>query len=290
MRKVNAITLAGLMTGLHLLLVILFTYVPYTIVFELFTYILAPLVSALYTLKAENKYVLIFGMATFIAGLLFNPIVTITYILPILIIGLSFGFMIKLGLDQLRIIYSMTIVYVLVFILTVLTLRLLYGLNLDQIIISFLNLNNGNSYLIYVLLIVYGLLQALVITFVLKPEIKKFGYQIPPFKSIKLFDLVIFPIMFFIALIVPNDYSLSFLVSISAVLTAFPILLFGYLHNRLRTKTLVLGFSLSFLFVFIPLLGLLPINKYPLSVIGLFTPLLMLGVKRFVQLHYVSKR
>lgn len=289
MRKVNAITLAGLMTGLHLILVILFTYLPYTIFFELFTYIVAPLISAVYTLKSDNKYILIFALSTLIAGLLFNPVVTVTYILPILIIGISFGIIIKLGFDQLRIIYSMTLVYVAVFILTVVTLRLLYGINLEEILINVLNLNNNNSYLIYFLLMIYGLLQAIVITYVLKPEIKKFGYVIPGFKSINAYDFGLFVLGLSLAIIYPIT-DITFLVSVVTTFLALPIIVFGYIYNKLRTKTLIIGFSLSFLFIFIPLLGLLDPAKYPLAILGLFTPLIMLGLKRFVQLYYVRKQ
>jgi hypothetical protein len=289
MRKVNAITLAGLMTGLHLLLVVAFTYVPYTIFFEVFVYIIAPLVSTVYTLKSDNKYLLIFFAATLLAGLLFNPIVTVTYILPILVIGISFGFVIKIGLNELRIIYAMTIIYVLIFGLTILTIRLLYGVALDQILIMAFNLSN-NPYLGYLLLIGYGFLQSLVLTLILKPEVKKFGYVIPPFKQIKLFDLVFFLIILIVASFSPGLGDLPFLFSILALFFSLPIILFGYLHNRLRTKTLVFSFSLSFLFIFLPLLGLLPTERYPLALIGLFIPLLVLGTKRFIQLHYVSKR
>ena len=289
MRKVNAITLAGLMTGLHLLLVVAFTYIPYTIFFEVFVYIIAPLVSTVYTLKSENKYLLIFFAATLLAGLLFNPIVTVTYILPILVIGISFGFVIKIGLNELRIIYAMTIIYVLIFGLTVLTIRLLYGVALDQILIMAFNLSN-NPYLGYLLLIGYGFLQSLVLTLILKPEVKKFGYVIPPFKQIKLFDLVFFLIVLIVATFSPGLGDLPFLFSILALFFSLPIILFGYIHNRLRTKTLIFSFSLSFLFIFLPLLGLLPTERYPLALIGLFIPLLVLGTKRFIQLHYVSKR
>jgi hypothetical protein len=289
MRKVNAITLAGLMTGLHLLLVVAFTYIPYTIFFEVFVYIIAPLVSTIYTLKSDNKYLLIFFTATLLAGLLFNPIVTATYLLPILVIGISFGFVIKIGLNELRIIYVMTIIYVLIFGLTILTIRLLYGVNLDQILIMAFNLSN-NPYLGYLLLIGYGFLQSLVLTLILKPEVKKFGYIIPPFKQIKLFDLIFFLIILIVASFSPQLGDLPFLFSILALFFSLPIIVFGYIHNRLRTKTLIFSFSLSFLFIFLPLMGILPTSRYPLALIGLFIPLLMLGTKRFVQLHYVSKR
>jgi hypothetical protein len=290
MRKVNALTLAGLMTGLHLLALIVLTYVPYLPIIEIFTYVLAPLASAIYTLRNKAKYTLIFIIATLLSGFLFNPIYTLIYLVPILAIGVGYGLIVKTKLDRLRVVYLMGIVYIAVFFLTNFILRLVYSFDLAATIILFLNINEANYYLIYVLLIAYGLLQATVLNSVLMNEIKKFGIIVPKFKDIYWFDIVMSLALIVLALLYNGNSEYEFLFSFLSVLFALPVMIFGYTNNFKNRYLTVISFSLSTLLIFLPLISILPVSKYLLAFLFIFTPFFMLGIRRFVRLYYVKPR
>jgi hypothetical protein len=288
LRKVNALTLAGLMTGLHLIVLIVLTYVPYLPIIEVFTYILAPLASALYSLRNNYKYILIFIISTLISGFLFNPIYTLIYLVPILTIGIGYGLIVRTKLDRLRVVYLMGLVYIGVFFMTNMILQIIYDFNLAETIILFLGINEQNYYLIYVLLISYGLLQAIILNSVLMNEIKKFGIIIPKFKDIYWFDIVITPSLIIFALAYSGPQEYEFLFTFLSALLSLPIIWFGSLNGFKNNKWLVLSFAASSLFIFIPLISILPLSKYLLAFLFIFTPLFMLGIRRFVRLYYVK--
>ena len=290
MRKVNALTLAGLMTALHLIVLIVLTYVPYVPVIELFTYILAPLASAIYTLRNKLKYTLIFAAATLISGFLFNPIYTLIYLVPILTIGIGYGLIVKTKLDRLRVTYLMGLVYIGVFFLTNSILLLVYGFNLAETIVTFVGIQESNYYLIYVLLVGYGLLQAVVLNSVLINEIKKFGITVPKFSRIYWFDIIMSGLLIIIAIVYSGSSENEFLLSFLSVLFTLPIILFGSINPFKNKNYLVIGFGLSTLFIFIPMIGILPVSKYPIAFMFIFTPLFMLGLKRFIRLYYVNPK
>jgi hypothetical protein len=288
MRKVNALTLAGLMTALHLIVLIVLTYVPYIPIIELFTYILAPLASAIYTLRNKLKYTLIFAAATLISGFLFNPIYTLIYLVPILTIGIGYGLIVKTKLDRLRVTYLMGLVYIGVFFLTNAILLLVYGFNLAETIVTFIGIQGNNYYLIYVLLVGYGLLQAVVLNSVLINEIKKFGITVPKFSRIYWFDIVMSVILIFTTLVYSGNRENEFLLSFLSLLFTLPIILFGSINTFKNRKYLVIGFGLSTLFIFIPMIGILPVSKYPTAFMFIFSPLFLLGLKRFIRIYYVK--
>jgi hypothetical protein len=290
MRKVNALTLAGLMTALHLIVLIVLTYVPYVPIIELLTYILAPLASAIYTLRNKLKYTLIFASATLISGFLFNLIYTLIYLVPILTIGIGYGLIVKTKLDRLRVTYLMGLVYIGVFFLTNSILFLVYGFNLAETIVTFIGIQEDNYYLIYVLLVGYGLLQAVVLNSVLINEIKKFGVSVPKFSRIYWFDIVMSALLIIIALVYSGSSENEFLLSFLSVLFTLPIVLFGSINPFKNKNYLIIGFGLSTLFIFIPMIGILPVSKYPLAFMFIFTPLFMLGLKRFIRLYYVNHK
>ena len=290
MRKVNALTLAGLMTALHLIVLIVLTYVPYLPIIELFTYILAPLASAIYTLRNKLKYTLIFAIATLLSGFLFNPIYTLIYLVPILTIGIGYGLIVKTKLDRLRVTYLMGLVYIGVFFLTNTILLLVYGFNLAETIIIFIGINENNYYLIYVLLIGYGLLQAVVFNSVLINEIKKFGIVIPKFSRIYWFDIIMSVVLIVTALIYSGSSEYEFLLSFLSVLFALPIMLFGSINPFKNKYYLIIGFGLSTILIFIPMIGILPVSKYLIAFMFIFTPLFMLGLRRFSRLYYVNRK
>jgi hypothetical protein len=290
MRKVNALTLAGLMTGLHLLALIVLTYIPYLPIIEIFTYVLAPLASAIYTLRNKAKYTAIFIIATLISGFLFNPVYTLIYLVPILGIGVGYGSIVKTNLDRLRVVYLMGLVYIAVFFLTNFILRLVYNFDLAATIILFLNINESNYYLIYVLLVAYGLLQAVVLNSVLMNEIKKFGIIIPKFKDIYWFDIIMSVIFVVVALFYSGQPEYEFLFSFISVLFAIPIMIYGY-RNKFRNKNLIiLSFGFSALLMVLPLIAILPVSKYLLAFLFIFTPFFMLGIRRFIRLYYVKPK
>lgn len=290
MRKVNALTLAGLMTALHLIVLIVLTYVPYLPIIELFTYILAPLASAIYTLRNKLKYTLIFAIATLISGFLFNPIYTLIYLVPILAIGIGYGLIVKTKLDRLRVTYLMGLVYIGVFFLTNTILLIVYGFNLAETIITFIGINDNNYYLIYVLLVGYGLLQAVVLNSVLMNEIKKFGIIIPNFSRIYWFDIIMSVALIVTSLVYSGSSEYEFLLSFLSVLFALPIMLFGSINPFKNKNYLIIGFGLSTLLIFIPMIGILPVSKYLIAFMFIFTPLFMLGLRRFSRLYYVKRK
>jgi hypothetical protein len=278
------------MTALHLIVLIVLTYVPYLPIIELFTYILAPLASAIYTLRNKLKYTLIFAIATLLSGFLFNPIYTLIYLVPILTIGIGYGLIVKTKLDRLRVTYLMGLVYIGVFFLTNTILLLVYGFNLAETIIIFIGINENNYYLIYVLLIGYGLLQAVVLNSVLINEIKKFGIVIPKFSRIYWFDIIMSVVLIVTALIYSGSSEYEFLLSFLSVLFALPIMLFGSINPFKNKYYLIIGFGLSTILIFIPMIGILPVSKYLIAFMFIFTPLFMLGLRRFSRLYYVNRK
>jgi len=290
MRKVNALTLAGLMTALHLIFLIALKYVPYLTVFQLFTYILAPLASAIYTLRNKVKYTYIFAVATLIIGFLFDPIYTLIYIVPILTIGIGYGLIVKTKLDRLRVTYLMGLLYIGVFFLTNTILFIIYDFDLAKTLTIFIGINDNNYYLVYVLLVVYGLTQAVVLNSILIGEIKKFGISIPKFSTIYWFDIVVSIILIFTTLIYSGNIEYEFLLSFLSFLFAFPIMLFGSINTFKNKNFLILGFGFSTFFIFIPMIGILPVSKYLIALMFIFTPFFMLGLKRFKRLYYVKRK
>lgn len=111
MSSQRAIALAGLFTSLHVIILMIMNVIPGTELLVLFG---LPVIAALYYQMTSTRHAFIFAFATALLVLLIDPIRAVIWIIPSLVIGISYGLLIRLKWKSLAIVYGLSFIHALV--------------------------------------------------------------------------------------------------------------------------------------------------------------------------------
>ena len=112
MNKTRSIVLGGLLAAIHLVAVLMVEYIPG---FDLVLVFALPFFSVMYVVKCSPVYVITYATATFLLALVFNPPAALLYILPALVTGVVYGYLVKMKTTNLTLIYILTAVQIATF-------------------------------------------------------------------------------------------------------------------------------------------------------------------------------
>lgn len=278
MNKIKSITDAGLFAAIHLIFLLLFKLIPG---FGIFLIIILPLASAIYVIKNDFKSSLLFVVSTLIICGVFFLSETPLYILPSLIVGVTYGWMIKHKFQQDEILLATVFAELIGLCISVLFIKLL-GLDILQSIKSLFNVSNKtfrNTLPSFALLL--SLCQALAVHISIKTELKKLGVHHQDYTKTSKWFYVLLPILVVLQILVsllykPIAYSITFIVIVMAIL----ILLNGYKHTKYLYPTIIAQGFLIIIGVF-PLMSIIPLVNIPMLLLIPFLPVFITSYRNF---------
>ena len=274
MNKIKSITNASLFAAIH----VIFTVISqYLLGFELLLIVFLPLVSSVFVLKNESKGILAFVVATTLLCLIFNPINTLLYVVPAMIVGITYGIMAKNKCSQDNTILVTILTELISLIISVLVIKLFYReYDLIDMFKDTFNLTSkqlGNT--LPTVAVLLASCQAVAVHTSLKSELKKLGYEFPPFEKFSRLFYYLFPLTAVLALVFSFFYKPAAIVmNILTLLLLVPLLIEGYKDNK--KIYLMMGIQAILLIgVVFPLMGVIPLINYPLLLVVVSIPIFL---------------
>ncbi|MBE6124043.1 MAG: DUF2232 domain-containing protein [Erysipelotrichaceae bacterium] len=274
MNKIRSITNASLFAAIH----VIFTVISqYLLGFELLLIVFLPLISAVYVLKNENQGTFAFVISTLLLCLIFNPINTLLYVLPAMVVGVVYGILAKNKCNQDTTIVVTVFTELISLVLSVLAIKLFYReYDLIDMFKDTFNLTSKQlSNVLPTIALVIAACQAIAVHTSLKNELKKLGYEFAPFtKFSKIFHFgfpffvvfaIVFSFFFKPIAIISNILSLAFMV---------PLLIEGYSDNQKLNLILIIQ-GIILIVVCFPLMNIIPLINYPMLLVIVSIPVFL---------------
>lgn len=267
LKGLKALSYIAIMCSLNLLFLLLSLYLPLA---SLFLMIALPLTSALVSIKCPKRYILIYFVATSLVSLI-DLQEALFYILPSLLIGISFGVLIKLKIHSIFVIYITSIVALICLYLGYHLIIQIYGVDMRLLIANLLNIKEVVMNNIFLILLYFlGLTQTVFTYMIATSELKKFGVMFNEERRM-FFPLFFFSLGFSLLslLFAFIQFSLAYLFLCFSILFAvcFAFYLFNYQQKKLVLATLIPLYVIAFFFnVFIA--QYLVKETYPLMIIS----------------------
>ena len=228
MERTKAIASAALFAAIHLIFALLSSFIPGI---ELLLVTFLPLASAIYVLRNNNVGTIGFLVSTLLLCGLFNPIATLLYIFPAVIVGTVYGLLAKRKTNDDVIILSTILTELIGLVISILAIRLFFR---EQDLIDMLKdsmhlTNKQMLYFLPVLAIIISICQAIAVNTTLKNELKKLGYATPPFTHFSKLFYYVFPCL--LALGIGFSFvnvTVSLFGLILSLLCSIPLIIEGY--------------------------------------------------------------
>lgn len=269
---IQNITYMALMAAINVIFVLLTTFVP--VLFFLIVFVL-PLTSVLVTIHCKKIYFPIYALATI--GLCMICTIwriddTIFYVIPSIISGFAFGFMIEKRVPSYWIILITTLLQIGFTYASIPLIKLLTGRNIIEVFAIAFGIGEF-QYLDYVtpcFIFFISLAQEILAFMIIKEEIKKFGIELDEPKYLPLSLCISLCTSVVLAIIFIFIYGpISYLMTLISIFLGIYALIYLILENNKIIYALLIGtFILSvFLFaIFYPMvkepLGLVFINIF----------------------------
>lgn len=284
MKKVNALTWGALLLAFYVIILLIPRFIPGA---EIFLMLLAPLFCALYTLRNKWRETFIFVGATLITCLLIDPFNALLLILPVLISGLFYGFLIKRKYDNLKTIYIMTFVQTGLFLLSALIIKWLYQIDIINVLMDLFKLSSiENQKYACPLLLIYSLAEATLMHYVIKNEAVKFKIEFRVFESIDISYIILALVTLILTCIQPTDSILTLVFGLLFIMFEVPIIYYFIIINRDKKKLLLVLLCISVLVITIPLLYFLPQDKLILTISALGSAYFIGGIYYFFKINH----
>jgi len=202
------------------------------------------------------------------------------YILPSLIVGITYGIMAKHNYAQDEILIVTIVSELIGLCISVLFIKLL-GLDILLTIKSIFSLSDKNFYaMLPTLALLLSICQAFAVHISLKTELKKLGVKIKDYNKISKWFYILLPIIISLQILFslvykPVAYSFTFLVWLNAIM----ILINGYKHTKYLYPTLVIQGILIIVGVF-PLMYVVPLINLPILLLIPFLPVFITSYRK----------
>lgn len=275
MNKTRSIVFGGLLAAIHLIAVFIIEYIPG---FDLVLIFALPFLSVMYVIQCKPVYVLSYALATFLLALVFNPPAALLYILPTLVVGVLYGYLVKLKTTNLTLIYSLAAAQLVTFFLSCFFISLIYGIDVVASLQTFFNLDlNANRYLGLPLLVLYCFAQAFLIHTILKGQLRKMRirFQKTPFPPIWIGILEVLLLITLFSSLVKEGHILA--VSIGCVAFGIPFVLYAFQQTK-RMNTLFIVIAVFFLAIALPLTLVYQDASSAIPFIAMFVPIIFYGM------------
>lgn len=227
MNKTKSIVLAGLMCAIHAICTFVFK-MEYFVGLEFAVLFLFPFFSAVYSYKAKPVYILSYAIATILVCTIIDPASSLLYIIPTIIVGSVYGFLLKAKLDGMTIVYALTGIEFILFILGSYIIKGITGVDVVETLSNILKFTADSTELGLGFLLLYSFALSAFIYFFTKKSLKKMKIEVTKYEHPN-FILLVLSIMALVAsLITYEDETYTFFTAICAIVFLLPIVLYGY--------------------------------------------------------------
>lgn len=274
MNNTRALAFGGLLAAIHLIAAIAVEYLPGL---DLFLIFILPFFSVMYVLKVKATYVASYAIATFIIALIFNPPVALLYILPSLIVGILYGYLVKVKTTSMTLIYILAASQLITFFLSCFSIQLLYGIDVISSIQHFFKIDlEAYRFLGLPLLVIYCFAQAFLLHIILKSQLKKFKirFEKTPFPPLwfNIAEFLLLAAMF--SGLLKDGYLIS--ITLGVIIFGIPFVLYAFQQT---SKTNILFFIMAFCFLVVSI----PLTKIynsdsAIPYISMFVPVALYGM------------
>lgn len=169
----------GIMAAINIIFALVIALVPFL---SIFLIIFLPLTSALVALTCKNRYYPIYALATVglaLAATLWNMETTVYYVIPSILTGFVFGFLMKMRVHPVWSIFAATVVQTGVTFAFIPLINFLFQTNLVDFFRKVFGVYEQpwGEIVILVFIFLISLIQVFLSYFVVKEEVKKFGFE-----------------------------------------------------------------------------------------------------------------
>lgn len=227
MKPTKSICFAGLLAAIHVIasIFIRFAWVPGLEILFLFV---APFLSAMYAIKANWKYTLVYFIATIGICLGIDWAGAMMYVLPTLVVGILYGFLQKKKQNGTTIVYALTIAEFGLVLFGAWIIKLGLGKDYIETLQNFFPLEGNAVHLALGLILFYSFAQAFLIHIITKYELKRMKIDVVKTKY-PAFWLFVLHIASLVCCFLPFKKEIYiFFTSVAAIVFGLPIALYGY--------------------------------------------------------------
>lgn len=174
------LTYMALMAAINVVFSLIAMFFPLS---AFFLMIALPLTSVVVTLFCQNRYFVIYAVATVLLSLIVtmqNMEMTIFYVIPSLASGFLFGMMIKAKINPAYILLSAAMLQVAISYITIPIIEAIYGPNMIDVFLALLKLDQS-PYMAHVVLptiFTFSLAQTVFSYMIIQTEVQKFQYDV----------------------------------------------------------------------------------------------------------------
>lgn len=282
MNKVQSIVFGGLISAIHIVILILSMYLP-DLFIDIILMFVAPFFMGMYTVKCNLKSSLIVGGATLLISLIVDvtQLRALLFVLPTLILGIGYGFLVKKKATSHTIVYVLALLELAVFFLSAAIINLFTGTDFIHNLKEIFRLHDSvdSNMFAFILLIAYCFAQAFLLHFILKFQLKKMKVAFSK-SNYPPFWLFVLGLVAFIAAFIPyKDHDVYILITLVAIVFATPIAFYGYQKSAKKMNIMFFAQAGVFLLVSVPLIASnLCVNAEAIPYIALFLPPFAYGV------------
>lgn len=271
--KKNYLALGGLLACLHVLFLLLSNVFFGS---EIILLIFLPMISSLFTLKADKRSIVIFVIATIILCLVAHPINTFIYIIPALLVGVTYGSLRKVRVKELSLVYITSLVHMLSLIFTIFAFKLFFiEFDIIQVFENMLNVSSEVVYVVLInILIVLSLVQAFITHIVSDKELMRFNYKIEKEEATPrwfLYGFIISSVLFIVFLFLKPIVSSCFM--LVTIMFILPYIIEGIIKFKYKKLTYILCIVTFFISIY--LIALIDLIYLPLLVLFIFSPFIV---------------
>lgn len=174
------LTYMALMAAINVIFSLLAMFFPLS---AFFLMIALPLTSVIVTLYCQNRYFIIYAIATILLSLIVtmqNMEMTIFYVIPSLASGFLFGMLIKYKWNAAYILLSASLLQVAISYLTIPIISAIYGPDMIVVFLTLLKLENNAEIAQIVLptIFAFSFVQSIFSYMIIQGEIHKFNYDV----------------------------------------------------------------------------------------------------------------
>lgn len=271
MNKIKPLTQAGLFASLHVVLLLISNAI---IGLDFILIIGLPFASALYSLKNKPLHTFLFAISTILICFPIDLIKTLLYIIPSLISGIAYGYLTKLKVNNLTLIYFLTFISSLLFVFSIYIINVIYTIDFVELAKSFFQLNEQtfNNYGPSLVLII-GLCQSILTHIIIKEELVRMNIKVNNKYEPSLTLVILGFVSMIISFILFLNNILSFAIYFMFVylIILIPILVYAVKRTNKHYIYILLG-CIIVLFVTLPLIKILPFDSIIMLITLFFFP------------------
>lgn len=275
MNQTRSIVFGGLLAAIHIIAVLVIEFIPGIDLILIFA---LPFLSVMYVIQCKPVYVISYAVSTLVLSIVFNPTIGLLYILPTLMAGIVYGYLVKQKTTTLTLIYALTAVQLLTFFLSIQLIEWIYAIDLVSSLQTFFHLDlDANQYLGLPLLVLYCFSQAFLLHIILKGQLKRFRirFEKTPFPPLWIAIVEALLILAMFSSLIKDSHILA--VTIGSIVFGIPFVLYVFQKSK-RPHILFLVAAVCFLVIALPLTRVYKEASSGIPFIAMFVPLILYGM------------